>query len=162
VSSKWGGVKTIEGGLKFPPPASPGFPLTAQLICRKDQNGKAWLDVLDPEQLSRLRRMLTTFNDQWWSDIPFLKADILSEFPPYSGQNKRGPKPKYSPERIRAFVFEKMDYHGEFDPTDSEWRHEADLVEALTEEFGMAESTAKDKLKEPLGQWRAAKGFTGR
>jgi hypothetical protein len=74
-------VKTIKSGLRFPPPASPGFPLTAQLISRTDQKGKAWLDVLDAEQLSRMRRTITMHNEQWWSDISFLRGDILSEFP---------------------------------------------------------------------------------
>jgi hypothetical protein len=50
-----------------------------------------------------------------------------------------------------------MDHHGDFDPRDAEWRGEADLVHALTDEFGMTDSTAKRLLKEPLAEWRTAK-----
>jgi hypothetical protein len=71
-------VEKLESGLQFPPPESPGFPLTAQLIGRTDQKGKVWLDVCDSGNRRRMRMLLGA---QWWSDISFLKADILSEFP---------------------------------------------------------------------------------
>jgi len=71
--------------------------------------------------------------------------------------NKSGRKPKYSREQIREFVFEKMNYHGPFDLSDPEWRVEADLVKALTENFDMAVSTAKKLMKSPLAEWQAAK-----
>jgi hypothetical protein len=73
-----------------------------------------------------------------------------------SKPNKTGRKPKYSREQIRDFVFDKMNYHGPFDLSDREWRVEADLVEALVENFGMAFSTAKKLVKSPLAQWQAA------
>jgi hypothetical protein len=70
--------------------------------------------------------------------------------------NKSGRKPKYSREEVRDFVFEKMNYHGSFDLSDPEWRVEADLVKALTDNFDMASSTAKKLMKSPLAEWRAA------
>jgi hypothetical protein len=76
--------------------------------------------------------------------------------------SKSGRKPKYPPEQIRDFVFNKMDHNGEFYLGDPNWRAEADLVRALLEEFEMADSTAKDLIKGPLAEWRAAKaGMAG-
>ena len=58
-------------------------------------------------------------------------------------QRRPGRKPQYDRARIREIVFEKMDHHGEFDPTDAEWRHQADLERAVSAELddAPAEST---------------------
>jgi hypothetical protein len=145
------GVKIVENGLRFPPPESPGFPLTAKLMKRTDRNGGVWLDVYDPKIKTRVGMAP---RERWWSSISFLRTDIIAAFPSNPGQGKRGPKLKYQPEKVRAFIFKQMDYHGDFDPGDVEWRGEANLVEALVIEFGMAESTAKASLKEHLAAWR--------
>jgi hypothetical protein len=145
------GVTLVETGLRFHPPESPGFPLGARLRKRTDQNGKITLDVYDP---SERRIAIALGGEPWWSDISFLRSDIVSAFPPRPKPGKRGPKLKYQPEKIRAFIFKQMDYHGDFDPGDVEWRGEANLVYALVTEFGMAESTAKASLKEHLAAWR--------
>ncbi len=43
---------------------------------------------------------------------------------------RRGTNPTYDRERIREIVFELMDYHGEFDRADPEWRRKSDLERA--------------------------------
>jgi hypothetical protein len=150
-SMGFSGVQIVENGLRFPSPESPGFPLTAKLLKRADRNGGVWLDVYDPKIKTRIGMRP---RERWWSAISFLRTDIVGAFPSNSRQSKRGPKPKYQPEKVRSFIFKQMGYHGDFDPGDVEWRGEANLVNALVTEFGMAESTAKASLKEHLAAWR--------
>jgi hypothetical protein len=92
----------------------------------------------------------------WWKQAA--PSEEQTEAPltvqPKKKQNKRGPKPKYLPEQIRAFVFEQMEHHDDFYLGDDKWRGEADLVRALIERFDMADSTAKKLLKQPLAEWR--------
>jgi hypothetical protein len=81
-------------------------------------------------------------------------TELPSTEQPERKLNKSGRKPKYPPERIRDFVFDQMNHNGEFYLGDPNWRAEADLVRALTEEFELADSTAKDLIKGPLAEWR--------
>ena len=82
-------------------------------------------------------------------------------------QGKPGRKPKYNRERIQALVFEKMNYHDEFDPVDPEWRFQADLERAVLAQLGEegeapAESTVRELIKEPLKKWRILRAARGR
>jgi hypothetical protein len=74
----------------------------------------------------------------------------------------RGRKPSYDRTPIRKWVFELMDYHGEFSLDDPEWKSQADLERAMLERFAPsentpAESTVRALIREPLAQWRAQK-----
>ena len=55
----------------------------------------------------------------------------------------------YDREQVTRIVFERMDHHGEFDPSDLQWRAQADLERAVMEELGSipAESTVRSLMK---------------
>lgn len=72
--------------------------------------------------------------------------------PKLNEPGKRGPKFKYAPDDIRQFVFDQMNENGEFSP---EWQS-SDLERALVEKFDMAASTARERMKQPLEDWRAS------
>jgi hypothetical protein len=75
--------------------------------------------------------------------------------------SRRGPKRRYDPGLARQIVFEQMDHHGEFDPSDPQWRAQADLERAVMERLGSnpAESTVRGLIKKPLEAWRLGKRF---
>jgi hypothetical protein len=71
-----------------------------------------------------------------------------------------GRKPSYDRASIRKWVFDLMDYHGEFSLDDPQWKSQAGLERAIVEKFSglkqyPAESTVRDLIYEPLAQWRA-------
>jgi hypothetical protein len=73
-----------------------------------------------------------------------------------------GRKRSYDRARVRSLVFEKMDYHGEFAPEDDEWKSQADLERAISDELARSgitpvESTVRILIREPLVEWRARK-----
>ena len=69
---------------------------------------------------------------------------------------RRGRRPVYDREQVARIVFEQMDYHGEFAPSDLQWRAQADLERAVMEGLGSnpAESTVRNLIKKPLEAWR--------
>ena len=85
----------------------------------------------------------------------------LKELTQPAEQKRRGRKPMYDRARIREIVFEKMDHHGEFIPTDAEWRYQADLERAVSAELDdvPAESTIRELIAGPLDEWRALRAL---
>jgi hypothetical protein len=82
-------------------------------------------------------------------------------------QKRRGKKPIYDRVRIQKIVSEKMDYHGEFDVADRDWKSKADLERAVLAELGdkgiaPAESTIRKLIAGPLDGWRALRASQGR
>jgi hypothetical protein len=82
-------------------------------------------------------------------------------------QKRRGKKPIYDRARIQEIVFEKMDYHGEFDAADPDWKCQADLERAVLAELGdkgiaPAESTIRELIAKPLKDWRTSRASQGR
>jgi hypothetical protein len=75
---------------------------------------------------------------------------------PDGGRKRRGRRPVYDREQLTRIVFELMNHHGEFDPSDPQWRAQADLEAAVMERLGSipAESTVRDLIKKPLEAWR--------
>jgi hypothetical protein len=73
-----------------------------------------------------------------------------------------GRKRLYDRAHIQTLVFDRMDYHGDFSPDDSEWKSQADLERAISDELAQsgispAESTVRDLIREPLAEWHARK-----
>jgi hypothetical protein len=82
-------------------------------------------------------------------------------------QKRRGKKPIYDRACIQEIVFEKMDYHGEFDVADPDWKCQADLERAVLAELGdkgiaPAESTIRELIAKPLKDWRTSRASQGR
>jgi hypothetical protein len=78
---------------------------------------------------------------------------------PDGGRKRSGRRPMYDREQITRIVFEQMNLHGEFYPSDPEWRAQADLERAVMERLGSnpAESTVRGLIKKPLEAWRRKK-----
>ena len=55
---------------------------------------------------------------------------------PDGGRKRRGRRPVFDREQVARIVFEQMDYHGEFDPSDPQWRAQADLERAVMGRLG--------------------------
>jgi hypothetical protein len=75
----------------------------------------------------------------------------------------RGRKPTYDRTAVRTFVFGKMDYHGDFDPTDKEWSCQADLERAIgdyMQQQGLHpdESTLRLYAAKFSKEWKGRKG----
>jgi len=73
-----------------------------------------------------------------------------------------GRKRSYDRTAIRKLVFDLMDHHDEFSPDDPEWKSQADLERAISDELARseiepAESTVRALIREPLEQWRVQK-----
>jgi hypothetical protein len=75
---------------------------------------------------------------------------------PDGGRKRRGRRPQYDREQIERIVFELMTHHGEFDPSDPQWRRQADLETEVMVRLGSvpAESTVRELIKKPLEAWR--------
>ena len=73
-----------------------------------------------------------------------------------SGRKRRGRTPEYDQEQVKNIVFELMTHHGEFYPSDPQWRTQADLERAVMGrlESTPAESTVRRLIKKPLEAWR--------
>jgi hypothetical protein len=71
-----------------------------------------------------------------WTDILIVASNAES------ANNQRnvnsGRKPKWDWQAIEKFVFDRMDYHGEFSVDDPEWRGVADLEREIQVHFGGA------------------------
>jgi hypothetical protein len=78
---------------------------------------------------------------------------------PDGGRKRKGRRRVYDREKVARTVFEQMDYHGEFDSGDPEWRVQADLERVVIEVLGSnpATSTVRILIKEPLEAWRRKK-----
>jgi hypothetical protein len=77
----------------------------------------------------------------------------------------RGRRPKYNWAEVRTFVFDRMDYHGDFDPVDREWSCQADLERAIGDYMGQqspSESTLREYATKFYGEWKRRKGRKGR
>jgi hypothetical protein len=75
---------------------------------------------------------------------------------PDGGRKRRGRRPQYDREQIARIVLELMTHHGEFDPSDPQWRRQADLETEVMVRLGSvpAESTVRELIKKPLEAWR--------
>jgi hypothetical protein len=94
-----------------------------------------------------------------WTDVQIEKSKEVGAPP----KAKPGPKPKWDPEAIKAFVFERMDYHGDFSPDDPAWRAIADLEREIQERFsghdgaGPGHGTLQPLLGPMIEGWRACR-----
>jgi hypothetical protein len=71
---------------------------------------------------------------------------------------KRGPRPAYPWQKIKAKLTELMDYHGDFSPDDREWNAQARLEEKLTAfcEGECRRSPSLSQLRAQIAPWLAA------
>src|SRR5262249_26887852 len=75
-------------------------------------------------------------------------------------QEKKVGRPSYDWSVAQRGVFELMDYHSNFDPTDSEWNAQARLEEEISklpEYQHAAESTIRSKVGQLVAEWHAAR-----
>ena len=75
-------------------------------------------------------------------------------------QMKKVGRPSHDWSVAQKCVYELMDYHGDFDPTDSAWNAQARLEEEISklpEYQHAAESTIRSKVGQLVTEWRTAR-----
>jgi hypothetical protein len=80
-------------------------------------------------------------------------------------KRRRGRRPAIDWTKVEKKIFQLMDYHSEFDPSEPEWdcqaRLEAAVAQFVSVEFGetavKSESAIRARAKASLDKWRKAK-----
>jgi hypothetical protein len=77
-----------------------------------------------------------------------------------SRKSNAGRKPQYDPAKIRDFVFDRMDHHGDFTPDDPVWDCQAKLERAISGHLNnkAAESTVRHFARRFHDEWKALRG----
>jgi hypothetical protein len=126
--------------------------------------------IIDPDtidwQASRPRQkwLVGPFLGKRWESVDridlrtadvfkLLSTPIADKAPPPSGP-KVGRKPRHE---LQEFVFDRMDYHGDFSDDDPSWNCRARLEKEIIDKFGLSESRARYWSKVYSLEWRASK-----
>jgi hypothetical protein len=121
-----------------------------------------------PPELARREHFFNVIVDDLWMSVPrwlqLFKQVAVAPPSWMPGPARKNQKPKklgrpahdWSP--ARKLVFQLMDHHGEFDPTDAEWNAQARLeqeISMLPQYQHAAESTIRSNVGRLLSEWRA-------
>lgn len=122
------------------------------LVFAEDNRGKEYLGTRGP--LIGVKR---------YESVLLKRDEILRRWPPAGDGVRRGAKPKFDWDIIESEALRLMDFHGDFDPSDPEWRVQADLERALKVfcdqrwQREPADGTLRPKLSGWLREWRKRK-----
>ena len=132
------------------------------LISRREWNDLLRWGVHDSAQNS-----VATANDREprYEKVRVPSQKVFELWWPKSRKGKRGRRTAIDWTKADEKIFELMDYHGEFHPSEPEWdcqaRLEAEITKYVSDEFGetavKSETTIREHVRPSLEKWRRAK-----